>query len=222
MTDLEVLSNPIDERKAGLKVLRTVARPYKEMAQAIESLLDLKKMTLEELTGRLVIYEDREADKEKAATGGRLLLTEEEWAARSKLGDHGAGSSLGGDWKGKGTTILSSMRVIAAKQTPGKATALPGARESASTVASAGTGQKSVTSGSEKAGEAHIAQAEEAHMAEAPPAMLLIASVVDTTKHALSAHHTPTPCPERARRGKCWHPVHITQSRASHTHSRQQ
>jgi hypothetical protein len=102
MTDLEVLSNPIDERKAGLKVLRTVARPYKEMAQAIESLLDLKKMTLEELTGRLVIYEDREADKEKAATGGRLLLTEEEWAARSKLGDHGAGSSLGGDWKGKG------------------------------------------------------------------------------------------------------------------------
>jgi hypothetical protein len=102
MTDLEVLNNPIDERKAGLKVLRTVARQYKEMAQAIESLLDLKKMTLEELTGRLVIYEDREADKEKAATGGRLLLTEEEWAARSKLGDHGAGSSLGGDWKGKG------------------------------------------------------------------------------------------------------------------------
>ncbi|KAK1644745.1 hypothetical protein QYE76_062550 [Lolium multiflorum] len=43
MTDLEVLGDPIDERNAVLKVLRTVPRPYKEMAQAIESLLDLNK-----------------------------------------------------------------------------------------------------------------------------------------------------------------------------------
>jgi hypothetical protein len=58
MTNFEVLGNPIDERKAVLKVLRTVPRPFKEMAQAIESLLDLKKMTLEELTGRLIVCED--------------------------------------------------------------------------------------------------------------------------------------------------------------------
>ena len=102
MTDLEVLGDPIDERKAVLKILRSVPRPYKEMAMAIESLLDLKKISLEELTGRLVVCEDRHDDVEPPSTGGRLLLTEEEGVARSKQQDHGAGSSGGGDRKEKG------------------------------------------------------------------------------------------------------------------------
>jgi hypothetical protein len=77
MTDLQVLGDPIDERKVVFEFLCTVPKPYKEMAKAIESLLDLKNMTLEELTWRLVVCEDQEDDEEKAATGGRLLLTEE-------------------------------------------------------------------------------------------------------------------------------------------------
>jgi hypothetical protein len=58
MTDLQVLGDPIDERKVVFEFLCTVPKPYKEMAKAIESLLDLKNMTLEELTGRLIVCED--------------------------------------------------------------------------------------------------------------------------------------------------------------------
>jgi hypothetical protein len=206
MTDLEVLGDPIDERKAVLKVLRTVPKPYKEMAQAIESLLDLKKMTLEELTGCLVVCEDREADEEKSAAGGRLLLTEEEWAARSKLGDRGAGSSSGGDRKQKGDY---KPKQHAGDRGPGKPGGGDGAPRRKGECRYCGIRghwakecRKRERDRREKGGEAHIAQAEEAHVAQAAPQMLLAASVVSApdvaTERALVANGEPRPCPERA------------------------
>ncbi|KAK1670210.1 hypothetical protein QYE76_058369 [Lolium multiflorum] len=206
MTDLEVLGDPIDERKAVLKVLRTVPKPYKEMAQAIESLLDLKKMTLEELTGRLVVCEDREADEEKSAAGGRLLLTEEEWAARSKLGDRGAGSSSGGDRKQKGD---HKPKQHAGDRGPGKPGGGDGAPRRKGECRYCGIRghwakecRKRERDRREKGSEAHIAQAEEAHVAQAAPQMLLAASVVSApdvvTERALVANGEPRSCPERA------------------------
>jgi hypothetical protein len=45
------------------------------MARSIESLLDLKNMSIEELTGHLkVCEEDDEIEAEEAAGGGKLLL----------------------------------------------------------------------------------------------------------------------------------------------------
>jgi hypothetical protein len=58
---------------------------YKQIARSTESLLDLKNMSIEELTGRLkVCGEDDEEQAENVASGGKLLLTEEQWMARSK------------------------------------------------------------------------------------------------------------------------------------------
>jgi transposase InsO family protein len=71
------------------------------MARSIESLLDTKNMSIEELTGRLKVCEEDNSDDDAAgeAGGGKLLLTEEQWRARMK-GDGSSGSS-GGSGSGK-------------------------------------------------------------------------------------------------------------------------
>jgi hypothetical protein len=72
------------------------------MARSIESLLDLKTMSIEELTGRLKVCEDAFLEDEPAgARGGRqLYLTEEQWHACMK-GQEGGGSSGGGGGKNR-------------------------------------------------------------------------------------------------------------------------
>jgi hypothetical protein len=44
---LEVLSDPVDDKKVILKFLCVVPKKYKQMARSIESLLDLKTMSVE-------------------------------------------------------------------------------------------------------------------------------------------------------------------------------
>jgi hypothetical protein len=64
------------------------------MTCSIETLLDLKDMSIEELSGRLAASEGRGEPEQDA--GGQLLLTEEEWRARQKNGQPGEGSSGNG------------------------------------------------------------------------------------------------------------------------------
>jgi hypothetical protein len=61
LSDLEMLEDPEDERKAVRKFLRVLPRKYRQMASSIESLLDLNSMLIEELCGRLLVV-DRHAD----------------------------------------------------------------------------------------------------------------------------------------------------------------
>jgi len=61
LADLEMLDDPEDERKALRKFLRVLPRKYRQMASSIESLLDLKTMSIEELSGRLLIVEENDA-----------------------------------------------------------------------------------------------------------------------------------------------------------------
>jgi transposase InsO family protein len=91
--DLELLGDPVSEYKQVTKLLRLVPRMYRQMAASIESLLDLKTMPLEELVGRLIVCEERDEEDEPAQSGGRLLLTEEEWAERYRQREHGGSSS---------------------------------------------------------------------------------------------------------------------------------
>jgi hypothetical protein len=91
--DLELLGDPVSEYKQVMKLLRLVPRMYKQMAASIESLLDLKTMPLEELVGRLIDCEECDEEDEPAQSGGRLLLTEEEWAERYRQREHGGNSS---------------------------------------------------------------------------------------------------------------------------------
>jgi hypothetical protein len=97
---MEVLGDPVDDKKVILKYLRVVPKQFKQMARSIEGLLDLSKMSIEELTGRLkVCEEDEDDDVADGASGGKLLLTEEQWRARMK--NDGSSGSSGGTASGK-------------------------------------------------------------------------------------------------------------------------
>jgi hypothetical protein len=98
---LDVLGDPVDDKKVIRKYLCVVPKMYKQMARPIESLLDLNTMSIEELTGRLKVCEEDE-DDEDGASGGKLLLTEEQWRARmNNDGSSGSGGNSSGK-KGKG------------------------------------------------------------------------------------------------------------------------
>jgi hypothetical protein len=89
MHDLEVLGDGVAEHKAVLKFLRVVPKRFKQLAHSIQQLLDLKTMTVEELTGRfLAVEEELDLEEEEGGQHGgtHLLLTEKEWRARDRNG----------------------------------------------------------------------------------------------------------------------------------------
>ena len=85
---------------------------------AIESLIDLKTMTVEELVGRLSACEDHYELDEGSQSGGRLLLTHEEWLARERTGG-GSGSSTGGGNGTKGKSPTKPKGAGGGKPAPG-------------------------------------------------------------------------------------------------------
>uniref|UniRef100_A0ACD6A031 Uncharacterized protein n=1 Tax=Avena sativa TaxID=4498 RepID=A0ACD6A031_AVESA len=101
VNDLELLGDPIDEYKAVLKFLRVVPKKYRMIAMAIEQTVRLRDLTIEELTGRFTTAEEGYELDDATEGVGKLLLTEEEWAARQR--QRGQGSSSAGDKGGKGT-----------------------------------------------------------------------------------------------------------------------
>jgi hypothetical protein len=84
---MRTLGKNFKEVKVVKKLLRIVPSKYTQVAIAIEQLLDLKTMSMEELVGRLKTAEDRSdaddsTDNGEHGGGTRLLLTEEEWRER--------------------------------------------------------------------------------------------------------------------------------------------
>ena len=89
--DLEVLGDGVTEHKAVLKFLRCVPQRFRQLAHSIQQLLDLKTMTIEELTGRFLAAEeslDMEEEEGGQHGGTHLLLTEEQWTERKKKKNH--------------------------------------------------------------------------------------------------------------------------------------
>jgi hypothetical protein len=68
MHDLEVLGDGVTEHKAVLKFLRVVPKRFRQLAHSISQLLDLKAMTVEELTGRFSAVEE-ELEVEEVSHG---------------------------------------------------------------------------------------------------------------------------------------------------------
>jgi len=71
------------EERAVEKLFRCVPEKYKQMARSIESLLDLSTMSIEEAIGRLKVVDSDEPQSLSGpiTTGGKLLLTREQWLA---------------------------------------------------------------------------------------------------------------------------------------------
>jgi hypothetical protein len=109
VVDLHVSGEAIEDTRVVKKMLCVLPKQYQSVAFSIETLLDLKTLTIEELVGRLKMAEERlriEAVTDKAS---KLLLMEEDWAARNR---HRlipeSSSSFRGDKKSRKTKSGSS------------------------------------------------------------------------------------------------------------------
>ncbi|CAD6228004.1 unnamed protein product [Miscanthus lutarioriparius] len=106
-TDLKGLGDTsVDDSRVVKKFLRVIPSRYNQVAMAIEMFSDLKTLTIEELISRLRAAEDRfESSMEQVVDKmPKLMLTEEEWAARSK--SHAGTDSLSGSSnRGKGRFV---------------------------------------------------------------------------------------------------------------------
>ena len=72
-------------------------------------MLDLSTLTIVDVTGRLRAVNERMEQATATKDSGKLLLTEEEWAARRNSGV--ASSSRGGDGKRRGKASLEKKQV---------------------------------------------------------------------------------------------------------------
>ncbi|KAF0896337.1 hypothetical protein E2562_021872 [Oryza meyeriana var. granulata] len=80
------------------KILHVVPKKMKQVAVAIEMLMDPNTMSVEELVGRLRVAEEPRDVDEETGGAGRLLLTEEQWEARRRNGkEHGGKARRGGN-----------------------------------------------------------------------------------------------------------------------------
>jgi hypothetical protein len=92
--ELEVLGDPLDEKKVILKLLRIAPKRYKQLCWSIESLVDLNTLSIEELVGRLKVVDERDDDEHDSSS--KLLLTEDQWRARMhRKSDGPSGGSSG-------------------------------------------------------------------------------------------------------------------------------
>ncbi|XP_072149568.1 uncharacterized protein [Setaria viridis] len=80
--NLHTLKENVDDSQMVKKMLRVLPQRYSQIAISIETLLDLTKLSLEELIVRLRIAEDRLEVESITDKMGRLLLTEEDWLSK--------------------------------------------------------------------------------------------------------------------------------------------
>nr|GFD42098.1 hypothetical protein [Tanacetum cinerariifolium] len=82
VSNIRALGDKIEETYVVKKLLRAVPFKFLQIASTIEQFGDLDHMSVEEVVGRLKMYEERikghvEADEKK------LLLTHQEWSERN-------------------------------------------------------------------------------------------------------------------------------------------
>lgn len=75
-------------------MLQVVPERLSQAAVSLEMFLDLNKTSIEEVIGRLRVFEKRSKPKEVTDAMGRMMLCEEDWEARHKA--HHEQESSGG------------------------------------------------------------------------------------------------------------------------------
>ncbi|XP_066323901.1 uncharacterized protein [Miscanthus floridulus] len=90
----------INKEKTVSKYIHSVPAKYIQIASSIETILDLSTLTIEDVIGRLRAVDERMGQATATKDGGKLLLTEDEWAAQRNSEE--ASSSRGGDGKHRG------------------------------------------------------------------------------------------------------------------------
>jgi hypothetical protein len=78
----------MEDERVVKKMLRVVPSRFNQIVCSIEMFTDFKKMSLEELVGRLRVAEERCGGVELGGKRtGQLILTEEQWKARVIVSD---------------------------------------------------------------------------------------------------------------------------------------
>ena len=108
----------IDKEEAVSKYLHSMPTKYIQIALSIETMLDLSILTIEDVIGHLWAVDERLEQATATKDSGKLLLTEEEWAARRNSGV--ASSSHGGDGKRRSKASLGKKKQVNAYQRCGK------------------------------------------------------------------------------------------------------
>ena len=99
VNQLEILGDPEPATKVVARYLRAAPSRYSQVVIAMETLLDLSTLMVEEVTRRLKAVEDHEPPP-TMIVGRKLYLTEDEWSAR--LRQRGQGGNRGGSSSGGG------------------------------------------------------------------------------------------------------------------------
>ena len=90
--------------------LHSMPAKYIQIALYIETMLDLSTLTIKDVTGHLRTVDERLELATATKDSGKLLLTEEEWAAW-RNSKKAASSSCGGDGKRRGKASLEKKQV---------------------------------------------------------------------------------------------------------------
>ena len=86
---------------------------YIQIALSIETMLDLSTLTIDDVTGRLRAVNERMEQATTTMDSGKLLPTEEEWAAWMKeKKSREASSSHGGDGKCRGKASAEKKKTV--------------------------------------------------------------------------------------------------------------
>ncbi|XP_066374129.1 uncharacterized protein [Miscanthus floridulus] len=110
-TNLRTLGDNISESEVVKKLLQVVPEKLSQAAVSIEMFCNLRTISIEDVIGRLRVFEDHGKQKSVTDAMGRLLLTEEDWEARRKAcrdqdsSERSAASSSSGkkhDGRGRG------------------------------------------------------------------------------------------------------------------------
>ena len=83
VSNLSALGDETKEKHVMQKFLRIIPKRYSQLALSIDSLVDLSTLSMEELTGRFKVAEERFELEAEEEVGSKLLLSEDEWRARS-------------------------------------------------------------------------------------------------------------------------------------------
>ena len=102
-TNLRILGDNITDAEVVKKLLQVVPDRLSQAAVSLEMFLDLSNTSIEDVIGRLRVFEERGKPKEITDGMGRLLLCEEDWEARrkSRREQESSGGSGGSNSRGK-------------------------------------------------------------------------------------------------------------------------
>lgn len=100
--ELAVLGDTVEEKEVVKKYLRIMLEKYEQVAISIETLLDQKTISIEDIISRLMAAEDRISRRTgRVAAEGSLLLTHEEWMEWMKpQAEEGSSNGSGNGDKG--------------------------------------------------------------------------------------------------------------------------